>query len=90
MQLADAVYSAENERLVEDLQDKLEEARSELSQRRKDEKEMKGKERAQAIQISGVSGNVRFQQAGPKPATKPGKLEGESREHAEDVQLAVW
>jgi len=64
MQLADAVYSAENERLVEDLQDKLEEARSELSQRRKEEKEMKGKERAQAIQISGVSGNVRFQQAG--------------------------
>ena len=41
MQLADAVYSAENERLVEDLQDKLEEARSELSQRRKDEKELK-------------------------------------------------
>ena len=46
---------AENERLVEDLQDKLEEARAEIAQRRKDEKEWKGKERTQMIQISGVS-----------------------------------
>jgi hypothetical protein len=41
--------------LVEDLQDKLEEARAEIAQRRKDEKELKGKDRAQIIQISGVS-----------------------------------
>lgn len=47
--------SADNERLVEELQDKLEEARAEIAQRRKDEKEWKGKERAQMIQISGVS-----------------------------------
>jgi hypothetical protein len=46
---------AENERLVEDLQDKLEEARAEIARRRKDEKEWKGKERTQMIQISGVS-----------------------------------
>lgn len=52
---ADRIRRAENERLVEDLQDKLEEARAEISQRRKDEKDMKGKERALLIQISGVS-----------------------------------
>jgi hypothetical protein len=53
---AEADYgSAENERLVEDLQDKLEEARSEIAHRKKEDKEMKGKERAQLIQISGVS-----------------------------------
>ena len=52
--LADVFRRVENERLVEDLQDKLEEVRSEINQRRKDEKEMKGKERAQLIQIAGV------------------------------------
>jgi phage terminase Nu1 subunit (DNA packaging protein) len=46
--------SAENERLVEDLQEKLEEARAEITQRRKDEKEMKSKERTLLIQIAGV------------------------------------
>jgi hypothetical protein len=40
---------------VEDLQDKLEEARSEITQRRREEKEWKGKERTSMIQISGVS-----------------------------------
>jgi hypothetical protein len=46
---------AENERLVEDLQEKLEEARAEIAQKRKDEKELKSKDRAQLIQIAGVS-----------------------------------
>ncbi len=47
---------------MEELQDKLEEAQSEIAQRRKDEKELKGKERAQMIQISGVSwqAEIRF------------------------------
>ena len=40
---------------MEDLQDRLEEARAEVLQRRKDEKEMKGKEKALIIQITGVS-----------------------------------
>jgi len=55
---ADISTSTENERLVEDLQDKLEEARSEITQRRKDEKDMKGKERAQMIQIAGVKQQI--------------------------------
>lgn len=46
---------SENERLVEDLQEKLEETRAEIAQRRKDEKDLKSKDRAQLIQISGVS-----------------------------------
>lgn len=49
------VARSENERLVEELQDKLDEARSEVTQRRKDEKEMKGQERALLIQIACVS-----------------------------------
>lgn len=53
--MTDVSYdSAENERLVEDLQEKLEEARSEIAQKRKDEKELKSKDRAQLIQIAGV------------------------------------
>jgi phage terminase Nu1 subunit (DNA packaging protein) len=52
--------SAENERLVEDLQEKLEEARAEITQRRKDEKEMKSKERTLLIQIAGVSRFMSF------------------------------
>jgi hypothetical protein len=51
-------FRSENERLVEDLQDKLEEARSEITQRRKEEKEWKGKERLLMIQISAVSHNL--------------------------------
>lgn len=39
---------------MEDLQTRLEETQSEIAQRRKDEKEMRGKDRAQLIQISGV------------------------------------
>jgi predicted RNase H-like nuclease (RuvC/YqgF family) len=46
---------SENERLVEDLQEKLEETRAEIAQKRKDEKELKSKDRAQLIQIAGVS-----------------------------------
>jgi len=46
---------SENERLVEDLQEKLEEAKAEIAQKRKDEKELKSKDRAQLIQIAGVS-----------------------------------
>ncbi|ORY24001.1 hypothetical protein BCR39DRAFT_548111 [Naematelia encephala] len=49
---------AEHERLVEDLQEKLEEARSEITQRRKDEKELKGKDRAQLIQIAGFEADI--------------------------------
>lgn len=40
---------------MEDLQTRLEETQSEIAQRRKDEKEMRGKDRAQLIQISGVN-----------------------------------
>ena len=58
MQTSHPGLSVENERLVEDLQDRLEEARAEVLQRRKDEKEMKGKEKAQLIQITGVSFGV--------------------------------
>jgi len=46
---------SENERLVEDLQEKLEETRAEIAQKRKEEKELKSKDRAQLIQIAGVS-----------------------------------
>ncbi|CAD6590003.1 MAG: hypothetical protein TREMPRED_005592 [Tremellales sp. Tagirdzhanova-0007] len=53
-----AVLGVENERLVEDLQDRLEEARAEVLQRRKDEKEMKGKEKAQLIQITGFEADI--------------------------------
>jgi hypothetical protein len=41
--------------LVEDLQEKLEETRAEIAQKRKDEKDLKSKDRAQLIQIAGVS-----------------------------------
>jgi len=50
---------SENERLVEDLQEKLEEAKAELAQKRKDEKELKSKDRSQLIQIAGVSSSVK-------------------------------
>ncbi|WWC86793.1 uncharacterized protein L201_001672 [Kwoniella dendrophila CBS 6074] len=53
-----AVQGAENERLYEDLQARLEEAQSEIAQRRKDEKDMKGKDRAQLIQISGFEADI--------------------------------
>ncbi|AAW45913.2 hypothetical protein CNJ01550 [Cryptococcus deneoformans JEC21] len=53
-----ALQGAENERLVEDLQTRLEETQSEIAQRRKDEKEMRGKDRAQLIQISGYEADV--------------------------------
>ncbi|KAI9636287.1 uncharacterized protein MKK02DRAFT_44991 [Dioszegia hungarica] len=53
-----AVIGSENERLVEDLQDKLEEARSEITQRRKEEKEWKGKERLLMIQISAFEADI--------------------------------
>lgn len=53
--LAVLTVRAENERIVEDLQEKLEEARAEIAQKRKDEKELKSKDRAQLIQIAGVS-----------------------------------
>ncbi|WVQ69388.1 uncharacterized protein L199_007605 [Kwoniella botswanensis] len=53
-----AVQGAENERLYEDLQVRLEEAQSEIAQRRKDEKDMKGKDRAQLIQISGFEADI--------------------------------
>ncbi|WVR04714.1 hypothetical protein IAU60_001725 [Kwoniella sp. DSM 27419] len=53
-----AVQGAENERLHEDLQIKLEEAQAEITQRRKDEKDLKGKDRAQVIQISGFEADI--------------------------------
>ncbi|KGB80153.2 hypothetical protein CNBG_5991 [Cryptococcus deuterogattii R265] len=53
-----ALQGAENERLVEDLQARLEETQSEIAQRRKDEKEMRGKDRAQLIQISGFEADI--------------------------------
>ncbi|OXG46619.1 hypothetical protein C355_05420 [Cryptococcus neoformans Th84] len=53
-----ALQGAENERLVEDLQTRLEETQSEIAQRRKDEKEMRGKDRAQLIQISGFEADI--------------------------------
>ncbi|WWD07540.1 hypothetical protein V865_005641 [Kwoniella europaea PYCC6329] len=53
-----AVQGAENERLYEDLQARLDEAQSEIAQRRKDEKDMKGKDRAQLIQISGFEADI--------------------------------
>ncbi|WWC59592.1 uncharacterized protein I303_102149 [Kwoniella dejecticola CBS 10117] len=53
-----AVQGAENERLYEDLQVRLEEAQAEIAQRRKDEKDMKGKDRAQVIQISGFEADI--------------------------------
>ncbi len=52
---AEPGYSAENDRLVQDLQDRLEEAQAEIAQRRKDDKDMKGKDRNQQIAIAGVS-----------------------------------
>jgi hypothetical protein len=80
---------------VEDLQDKLEEARSDITQRRKDEKEWKGKERTLMIQISGVSlPTLRLQIWVDDPVrgghlivtAKSGEFEAESCEYAEDVQ----
>ncbi|KAL7419332.1 hypothetical protein Q5752_006170 [Cryptotrichosporon argae] len=53
-----AVLGSENERLVEDLQERLEEARAELAQRKKDEKDLKNKDRAQLIQISGLEADI--------------------------------
>ncbi|WRT64675.1 uncharacterized protein IL334_001609 [Kwoniella shivajii] len=53
-----AIQGAENERLYEDLQARLEEAQSEIAQRRKDEKDLKGKDRAQLIQISGFEADI--------------------------------
>ncbi|WVQ75920.1 hypothetical protein IAR50_005555 [Cryptococcus sp. DSM 104548] len=53
-----AVQGAENERMVEDLQARLEEAQGEIAQRRKDEKDMRGKDRAQLIQISGFEADI--------------------------------
>jgi len=47
--------SADNDRLVIDLERQLEEARHELAQKRKDDKELRGHELKQNIQISGVS-----------------------------------
>jgi hypothetical protein len=46
---------ADNDRLVIDLERQLEEARHELAQKRKDDKELRGHELKQNIQISGVS-----------------------------------
>lgn len=40
--------------MVEDLQERLEEARAEIALKRKDEKDYKSKDRAQLIQIAGV------------------------------------
>lgn len=56
---------ADNDRLVIDLERQLEEARHELAQKRKDDKELRGHELKQNIQISGVSDN----QNGPGTAT---------------------
>lgn len=53
--MSDFTNSVENERLVEDLQDRLEEAKAEIALKRKDEKDLKSKDRAQTIQIAGVS-----------------------------------
>lgn len=44
--------------MVEDLQERLEEAKSEIAMKRKDEKDLKSKDRAQMIQISGVCPSV--------------------------------
>ncbi|WWD21593.1 hypothetical protein CI109_106079 [Kwoniella shandongensis] len=53
-----AVQGAENERLIVDLQVRLDEVQSEIAQRRKEEKELKGKDRAQLIQISGFEADI--------------------------------
>ncbi|RXK40938.1 hypothetical protein M231_01786 [Tremella mesenterica] len=53
-----AVLGSENERLVEDLQNKLEDARMEISQKRKDENDLRGKERANNIQIAGLEADI--------------------------------
>ncbi|OCF33867.1 hypothetical protein I316_04579 [Kwoniella heveanensis BCC8398] len=53
-----AIQGAENERMYEDLQIRLEEAQAEIAQRRKDEKDLKGKERTQLIQISGFEADI--------------------------------
>lgn len=46
--------SADNDRMVADLERQLEEARHELAQKRKEDKELRGHELKQNIQISGV------------------------------------
>ncbi|KAK8847502.1 hypothetical protein IAR55_005360 [Kwoniella newhampshirensis] len=53
-----AEQGVENERLIEDLQERLEEAQSELAQRRREEKELKGRERAHLVQISGFEADI--------------------------------
>jgi hypothetical protein len=54
--------SADNDRMVVDLERQLEEARHELAQKRKEDKELRGHELKQNIQISGVSGTVAITQ----------------------------
>ena len=56
-QVSEAVltHSADNDQMVVDLERQLEEARHELAQKRKDDKELRGHELKQNIQISGVS-----------------------------------
>lgn len=46
---------ADNDNMVVDLERQLEEARHELAQKRKDDKELRGNELKQTLQISGVS-----------------------------------
>ncbi|WVQ83168.1 hypothetical protein IAT38_005306 [Cryptococcus sp. DSM 104549] len=53
-----AIQGAENERMYEDLQVRLEEAQAEIAQRRKDEKELKAKDRTHVIQISGMEADI--------------------------------
>ena len=86
--------------MVEDLQERLDEAKAEIASKRKDEKDLKSKDRAQTIQIAGVSdfgarrallmlfAPVRSRYL--EFAEKPRGRKGESCQYEQDVQLAVW
>ena len=89
--------SADNDQMVVDLERQLEEARHELAQKRKEDKELRGHELKQNIQISGVrltlgspSGLIPVGGRSSKCAEKSRTIERTQSEYAEDVRLAVW
>ena len=57
---AELIHRADNDGLLQDLHEKLEDARREIAQKRKEEKDLKGKDRAQMMQIAGVGLNLRL------------------------------
>lgn len=88
--------------MVEDLQERLDEAKAEIAAKRKDEKDLKSKDRAQTIQIAGVSGIVlqpehlgrlsvdRIVRGGYFESTEKSRsCKGESRQHEQDVQFTM-